>query len=131
MAGVSTGAQIARAAQEGAAAGLREAARELLRRAAADAPPTDPENDPDPDVTLSESGRLEFDARGRYVRVIFDTPYAAKLHEDQRLKHPHGGKAKYLESNLTAMIPKLEGILASEVRKRVGAQSRRGRSRRK
>lgn len=112
-----TGAQIMRALRAGGDDGLERAARELLERARRNVPKGDPSVDPDPNVSLRESGRVEQDGHTRVVR--FDTPYAAKVHEDQRLRHPRGGTAKYLEKELQAMVPKLERIVAGEVHKHI------------
>ena len=94
-----------------------QAARRVLERAKQDAPVGDPEEDPDPSTSLRDSGRI--DRERRSVLVVFDTPYAAKQELDQRLKHPRGGKAHYLSDALKQEIPKLEGIVASAVRKRL------------
>lgn len=104
------------AVRRGAEAGLREAAERILEAAKRDIPVGDPEEDPDAHVRLAASGHIETEPGGTVV-VSFDTPYAAKQHEDQRLHHPRGGGPKYLERNVLAIVPKLEGIVASEVRK--------------
>lgn len=31
------------------------------------------------------------------TEIGFDTPYAARIHEDLQMNHPNGGEAKYLE----------------------------------
>lgn len=92
---------------------LRAAAEQVLDRAIADVPVGDADVDPDPARALAKSGRIVEDGEG-FV-IIFDGPYAAKQHEDQALKHPRGGRSKYLESNLLAIVPGLEGVVASEV----------------
>lgn len=73
----------------------------------------DPAVDPNPAVALAASGRIE--RHGDGLVIIFDTPYAAKQHEDQRLKHPRGGGPKYLERALTEIVPAMERIVASKV----------------
>ncbi|MEJ7790181.1 MAG: hypothetical protein WKF29_09900 [Thermoleophilaceae bacterium] len=95
---------------------LQEAAERIHDHAAELAPKTDPEHDPDPAVTLAESGRVEMSEDGLSASVIFDAPYAAKQHEALHFKHPHGGQPKYLENALKAEIPGLAGIVAGKVR---------------
>lgn len=73
----------------------------------------DPAVDPDPAVALAESGRIE--RHGDGLVIIFDTPYAAKQHEDQRLQHPRGGGPKYLERAVTEIVPAIQAIVASKV----------------
>ena len=101
--------------QDGAERGLREAAEQVLRAAAASVPVGDPDEDPHPNVSLAQSGEIHRDGDG-FV-VSFNTPYAAKQHEDMRLKHPRGGKAKFLEDEIKAIVPRLEGIVGSEVKR--------------
>lgn len=103
--------------RDGAEQGLLEAGHILLERARAQAPIGTPPDDEHPG-RLKESGRVDLSPDGRSVVVSFNTPYAAKQHEDQRLHHA-GGKAKYLEDPLKQMIPQLPDILGGEVRKRV------------
>ena len=38
--------------------------------------------------------------KAHYVEVGSSVPYAVKQHEDLTLKHPRGGKAKFLEDNV-------------------------------
>jgi hypothetical protein len=117
-----TGRQIKELAAQGAARALVDAAGDVLREAEALAPPTPPGYDPHPDITLKLEGHIEIENDGRSVRVIFDGPYAAKQHEAQHFDHPHGGKAKFLETPLKAIIPWLPRIVASEVRARIQAR---------
>jgi hypothetical protein len=94
----------------------------VLREAEILAPPTPAGRDPHPDITLKLEGHIEADPGGRTVRVIFDGPYAAKQHEAVHFKHPRGGSAKFLEKPLTAIVPFLPEIVASEVRARIKAR---------
>jgi hypothetical protein len=73
----------------------------------------DPAVDPNPAVALAESGRIE--RHGDGLVIIFDTPYAAKQHEDQRLQHPRGGGPKYLEHAVAEIVPALANLVASKV----------------
>lgn len=97
--------------------GLRLAAQAVLEEAQRNIPVGDPNVDPDPNVTLRDSGRIE--EHGDGFIISFNTPYAAKVHEDQRLKHPRGGQAKYLERALTTLAPTFERIVASRVEARM------------
>jgi hypothetical protein len=49
--------------------------------------------------TLADSGHI--DTSGGGVRVVFDAPYAALVHEKMSLKHPRG-ESKYLENAVNA-----------------------------
>jgi hypothetical protein len=84
--------------------GLRSAAELVLQQAQRNIPVGDPDVDPDPNVTLRDSGQHR-GARATAGSIIFDTPYAAKVHEDQRLQAPRGGTAKYLERAVTTIAP--------------------------
>lgn len=95
---------------------LRAAAEQVLTLAKQYAPVGDPELDPNPSVSLAESGRIRPDGKGFIIE--FTAPYAAKQHEDLRLKHPRGGGAKYLERALTEITPTLDRIVASKVHAR-------------
>lgn len=95
---------------------LQDLAVAVLLQARANTPVGDPKLDPDPAVSLAESGRIKRDGNG-YI-VIFDAPYAAKQHDDMRLDHPRGGGSKYLERALMDVMPRMEGAVASKVRAR-------------
>lgn len=96
---------------------LHETCRDVVRQAIENMPPGDPRLDPDPNVSLADSVRIERDGNG-FV-VIVDTPYAAKVHEDLHMKHPRGGGPKYLERAVTQEIPQVEGVVASKVQARL------------
>lgn len=109
-------ASVRRAFIDGADEALRTFAHELLDAARRDAPPS-PERDPDPGVSLRDSGRVV--KRGRDYYVVFDAPYAAKQHEAQHFKHPRGGRPKFLESNLQRMARDLPAGIGHEIRTRM------------
>lgn len=117
---MSDPSEVRRLVEAGAKKGLAEIAVHVLEAAKRDVPVGDPALDPDPSVSLKESGKIELHAGGRFASVTFDTPYSAKQHEDMRLKHPRGGGPKFLEGPALQAIPLLEGAIASEVRKRIG-----------
>lgn len=58
---------------------------------------------------LEETGTVEpVDDDPNAVQIVYDTPYAAKQHEDLTLHHPKPGtKAKYLEDPAMAMVPEI------------------------
>lgn len=56
--------------------------------------------------TLIRSGQVSVD--GLTASVSYDTPYAARQHEDTRLRHDEGRRAKWLE------------LTAAENRDRIG-----------
>lgn len=94
-----------------------ELAHDILEAAERDAPPSPPpDEDPNEAVTLREAGYVER-LPGRGVEIGFRTSYAAKQHENFRLKHPHGGKPKFLERNVAAAAAQMEGRIALQLRK--------------
>lgn len=107
-----------RALRRGAEDAIAIAARLVLEEAKRNAPIGDPAEDPDPSVSLVDSGHLERD-RGGWV-VVFDAPYSAAQHENLGLRHPRGGQSKFLEHALITVVPTLDGVVASQVAKRLG-----------
>lgn len=91
--------------------GVLLAAKTVLELAKRNAPIGGPEDENR--GALRESGHLERD--GTLVQIVFDVPYAAKQHEDLRLRHPHGGGPKFLESALKTLAPKLEQAVAGQI----------------
>jgi hypothetical protein len=69
--------------------------------------------------TLRGSGHIEdLSGPGIIAREIsFNTPYAARQHEELTWKHPRGGKAKYLEDPLKAHAREGEALVAATIRK--------------
>lgn len=68
---------------------------------------------------LRGSGHVEVEeSLGRVdVTVSFDTPYAAKQHEELDYNHPRGGQAKYLEQPYLEQLPRyVELFYASQRR---------------
>jgi hypothetical protein len=93
---------------------LEEIGEDLLGRAQRDAPIEE--------GTLRASGDVRVvTGRGAGVAVVsFNTPYAAKQHEELEYEHPRGGRAKYLEANLKAMAPAYRARIAAAFRKALG-----------
>lgn len=111
--------RLERAFMSAAERAVYDVAQEVLEQAKRDAPPTNPEDDPDPNVNLRETGHVRR-LRGERVAIVFDAPHAAKQHEDLRLEHPHGGGPKYLERNVLAAAAALRGRIAGEIRALTG-----------
>lgn len=80
-------AQATRAQVEG---GLQLAAEHVLARAT--------ELVPIEEGTLQRSGTVSIDAMGTTAAVSYDTPYAARQHEELTWHHKDGRQAKFLEA---------------------------------
>ena len=87
----------------------------------ADLPVGDPAVDPDPSYALRD--HVDIDVVGNMVTITVEGPYAVKLHEAQQFRHPRGGKAKFLERNVTVGAGLVERELAT--RAQVAMQTRR------
>lgn len=68
--------------------------------------------------TLSRSGKVtaETQADAAVAAVSYDTPYAARQHEDMGFRHDPGRRAKYLEGPLTGEAAVAAQIMAQAVR---------------
>jgi hypothetical protein len=90
---------------------VRAAGEDLMARAVHDAPVEE--------GTLRASASLEVHdgPTGPTAVVAFDTPYAARQHEETTWKHPRGGRSKYLESNLTGMASEYRRVLTDAMRR--------------
>jgi hypothetical protein len=123
---VSLADDILRAVREGAEDGMRLAAEAILEEAKRNVPVGDPKVDPDPNVSLRDSGGIDRTADGGY-RITFDTPYAAYIHENLHAQHPRGGGPKFLEHALTTLGPQLDRFVATAVQPQVDRRAgRRG-----
>lgn len=63
---------------------------------------------------LKQSGGinpLEVDAGSIVGSITYDIVYAFYIHENLRLKHPHGGKAKYLSDPMASALNQLSSNL--------------------
>lgn len=67
------------------------------------------------DGDLRRSGATDVD--DDEASVYFDTPYAARQHEELGYRHPKGGRAKYLESHVVADRALVSQVIATEVRR--------------
>lgn len=93
-----TGRQIAERAEQFALQAMQRVADDLMGRAQREAPIDE--------GTLRGSAHAELRRMGdRFeVEVSFNTPYAARQHEEVTWEHPKGGKAKYLSDPLKEMV---------------------------
>lgn len=81
--------QAAKGLRRDAARALTDAAEHLLEEANRTAPIEE--------GTLVGSGAVHVDDRALVAAVSYDTPYAVRQHEDTRLRHNRGRRAKWLE----------------------------------
>lgn len=64
---------------------------------------------------MQRSGQVT--ATGLEAVVSYDTPYAARQHEDTRLRHKSGRKAKWLEDTVNGEQANVVKFLADAARK--------------
>lgn len=67
--------------------------------------------------TLQRSGEVDIDVVGGEATISYDTPYAARQHEDVTLNHPNGREAKYLEKAMRANEGMHQKLYADELKK--------------
>lgn len=103
------GGRVSRAAALAAEVGLRHAA-EHLRGVSQQATPVD-------EGTLRASAAVTVLDGGTRVAVSYNTPYAARQHEELGWRHPRGGRAKYLEGPAHEEEATMRAIIATEVRR--------------
>lgn len=102
-----SGDAITRKTREAAAEGLFEIAEDLLKESGAIVPLHEGE--------LQNSGETSIDRDKLEATVSYDMPYAVRQHEDRKLKHPNGRKAKYLETPLR----KLQADYSDRIAKKI------------
>ena len=97
---------------------LRETAAKILEDAIKDCP-YDPAY---PRPHLRETGKIEehVGENATTVSISFTSFYAKIQHEHTEFKHKHGGRAKFLERNLTAHANELEPTFAAHERRVIG-----------
>lgn len=68
-------------------------------------------------ATMERSGQATSEAQpGRVVGVVsYDTPYAARQHEDTRLRHDDGRRAKWLEATMAEETPRVGKFIADRI----------------
>lgn len=98
-----------------ALARIRTATERAVKQAAEDALRTANETIPFEIGTLAESGLVTVD--GARASISYDTPYAARQHEDTRLRHNKGRRAKWLELSMAEQEQRLGQFLADQIGK--------------
>lgn len=66
--------------------------------------------------TLRASMKVTTDGNGT-AAVSYNTPYAARQHEEIGWQHPGGGEAKFLENAVNATAARVKSVIADEIRK--------------
>lgn len=94
--------------------GIVEAADELKRLSQNEVPVDQ--------FDLMRSAKVSTDTTGSVVEaaVSYDTPYAARQHEERDWKHQDGRKAGYLGDPLRANSQRLQAHIANTVRGELG-----------
>lgn len=66
--------------------------------------------------TLLKSGTVSTDPDNFAAAVSYDTPYAARQHEDMHLRHDQGRTAKWLENAMNAEVKTAAKIIADTIK---------------
>ncbi|MCA1195131.1 hypothetical protein [Saccharopolyspora sp. 6V] len=103
------GERVTGRARTGAARGLRLAAEHVLGASRQRAPLEE--------GTLERSGVASVDEIGLTAAVSYDTPYAARQHEELTWRHDPGRTAKYLEHPMIEERDTVGDIVAAEIRR--------------
>lgn len=70
--------------------------------------------------TLAQSGQVAADPSGKpRAAVFYDTPYAARQHEDLTFRHPNGRRALWLEKAAAENRARLATYAAQQIAKGV------------
>jgi hypothetical protein len=101
------GPQVSKATRLAAADGLREASEFLLGESLKVVPREE--------AILAASGATDVDPVSMRATVSFDTPYAARQHEELTWRHRPGQTAKYLERPLEQNQQRLQEIIARTI----------------
>lgn len=67
--------------------------------------------------TLERSGHATVDPQTLKATWGYDTPYAVRQHEDTRLHHDRGRRAKWLERTFAEQAPRVLKFLADRMHK--------------
>ncbi len=65
---------------------------------------------------LARSGLASVDRAALRAAVSYSTPYAVRQHEDTRLRHDPGRRAKWLEATLAEQVSRLRDHVAGRIR---------------
>lgn len=68
------------------------------------------------EATLERSGHVQ--QEGLRSRVAYNTPYAARQHEDMSLRHDAGRRAKWLQLTFSEHRSRFAAFVASKIRGR-------------
>lgn len=66
--------------------------------------------------TLIRSGTTDVDRSALKAVISYDTPYAVRQHEDTRLRHDSGRRAKWLEATLREQSRRIVDFMAGRIR---------------
>ncbi|MET7633423.1 hypothetical protein ACWCW2_39315 [Streptomyces sp. NPDC001773] len=67
--------------------------------------------------TLERSGATSVDEQQMTAAVSYDTPYAARVHEDMTARHAPRRTAKFLEGVLPATVGEVQALIAAQIRR--------------
>lgn len=103
------GDQVLGHARAGAVRGLLLGAEHLLAESRKEVPIAE--------GTLERSGATSVDEANLVAGVTYDTPYAARVHEDMSARHSPGRKAKFLEDPANREADAIGELIAAQVRR--------------
>lgn len=103
------GAAATAAVRDAAARGLLMAAEHVLS-ISQDRVPID-------EAALQRSGTASVDEGTLQAAVAYDTPYAARQHEELTWRHAPGRRSKYLESALNDSRDEVRAVIAAQIRR--------------
>lgn len=69
------------------------------------------------EATLQRSGDVSGDRQTLTAAVSYDTPYARRQHEDTRLRHDPGRRAKWLERTFNERAADVVSFVADRIRR--------------
>jgi len=64
---------------------------------------------------MEQSGQVT--SNNNTAAISYDTPYARRQHEDTRIRHKNGRRAKWLEHTLKENSSRIQTYIAEELRK--------------
>ncbi|XXZ49909.1 hypothetical protein AAGT00_16560 [Streptomyces cavourensis] len=102
---------------DAAAGAIREAAARGLLLGAEHVLAASRQRVPINEGILERSGATSVDESTMTAAVSYDTPYAARVHEDLNARHSPGRTAKYLESVLPEVSGEVHALIAAQVRR--------------
>jgi hypothetical protein len=103
------GPRVEAALHDAGADGLNAALEHLLQASRARAPIEE--------GTLERSGRADIDRGALRGVVSYDTPYAARQHEELTWRHDPGRTAKFLEGPAAEQSEALRALVAAAIRR--------------